>query len=328
MGSAVRSRTGRLRSRTPKRDLECMLRASRTGILGKIAGDLDRALAHRRVAGAPGQAVGRTLAKASGWEVSDVVCTSGPRDRAFEETHTGVSVAIVVAGSFEYRSSHGRHLMTPGSFMLGNPGECFECGHDHAAGDRCVSFHYEPEFFDRVLNGGEFRSSRIAPIRASSELVAQTILALDSSAPLSWEELAIDVADAAVRLAGTAPRAKTTVAVDVHARISACVREIERDPSTSRSLDELASVAGLSSFQFLRAFRSLTGVTPHQFILRTRLRSAAARIADGDMRIIDVALDAGFGDLSNFNHAFRAEFGATPSAFRVRARAPIALALR
>jgi AraC-like DNA-binding protein len=294
--------------------------------LGKIAGDLDRALAHRRVSGAPGQAVARALAAGDGWIVSDVVCTSGPSDRAFEEAHTGVSVSIVIAGSFEYRSAHGRHLMTPGSFMLGNPGECFECGHDHASGDRCVSFHYEPEFFEQLFDEtrpsrAEFPSARIAPIRASSEIVAQTILALGPSTSMSWEELAVDVADAANRLARRVPRGTGAVQRDISAHVTDCIRAIERDPSTPKSLADLASAAGLSSFQFLRAFRSLTGVTPHQFILRTRLRAAAARIAGDDGRIIDVALDAGFGDLSNFNHAFRAEFGTTPSAFRNRVRA-------
>jgi AraC-like DNA-binding protein len=301
-----------------------MVRAARPGILGKIAGDLDRALADRRLNGAPGQAMARTLAKGDGWIVSDIVCTSGPRDRSFEEAHSGVSVAIVIAGSFEYRSARGRHLMTPGSFLLGNPGECFECGHEHAAGDRCVSFHYDPRFFEALLAGSNasldgFESSRIAPVRASSELVAQTILALGPSPSMSWEELAIDVAVAAARLA-SGPPATINVARRTGAYVTDCVRMIERDPSAATSLDALASGAGLSPFQFLRAFRSLTGVTPHQFILRARLRFAAARIADDDARIIDIALDAGFGDLSNFNHAFRAEFGATPTAFRDRTR--------
>ena len=77
------------------RDLECMLRAARRGILGKIAADLDRAVADRLTSGASGRAVGRTLAKGDGWSVSDVVCTSGPRDRSFEEHHVGLSVSIV-----------------------------------------------------------------------------------------------------------------------------------------------------------------------------------------------------------------------------------------
>jgi len=322
-----------LRTDARTRDLECMLRRDGPGILGKIAGDLDRALADRRVSGRPGEAVGRTLAKGDGWIVSDVVCTSGPRDRAFEEAHTGVSVAIVIAGSFEYRSARGRHLMTPGSFMLGNPGECFECGHDHAAGDRCISFHYEPAFFASVTEENDsraetFKSSRIAPVRASSEIVTQTTLALGPVASMSWDELAIDVADAASRLSNGTSRRTSAVSRGIGAYVTDCVRTIERDPSNQVSLGDLAAKAGLSSFQFLRAFRALTGVTPHQFILRTRLRSAAARIAADSVRIIDVALDAGFSDLSNFNHAFRAEFGATPTSFRDRARANALFAIR
>jgi AraC-like DNA-binding protein len=247
------------------------------------------------------------------------VCTSGPRDRAFEEQHDGASVAIVLAGTFEYRSARGRHLMTPGSFLLGNPGECFECGHDHAAGDRCVSFKFDGDLLDQLTEEhGDFQSSRLPPDRASAALVARTALALAPASNASWEEIALDVGATAARLGTASRRGAADVSPVVVGRVTETVRAIERDHAGAATLSGLASAAGLSRFQFLRVFRSLTGATPHQFILRTRLRAAAARIADGDATSIDVALDAGFGDLSNFNHAFRAEFGATPRAFRAR----------
>lgn len=69
---------------------------------------------------------------------------------------------------------------------------------------------------------------------------------------------------------------------------------------------------------FLRTFERATGVAPHQYILRGRLRAAAQRLADAREKIVDVALDCGFADLSNFNRAFRAEFGVTPRAYRMR----------
>ena len=56
--------------------------------------------------------------------------------------------------------------------------------------------------------------------------------------------------------------------------------------------------------------------TPYQYLLRTRLREAATRLATGRDRILDIALTSGFEDLSNFNHAFRAEFGVSPRVFR------------
>jgi AraC-like DNA-binding protein len=67
---------------------------------------------------------------------------------------------------------------------------------------------------------------------------------------------------------------------------------------------------------FLRCFEDLTGTTPHQYVLRARLRRAATRLNQEHARIIDIALDCGFGDVSNFNRSFRAEFGNRPRLYR------------
>jgi AraC-like DNA-binding protein len=48
-----------------------------------------------------------------------------------------------------------------------------------------------------------------------------------------------------------------------------------------------------------------------------RLREAATRLAAAEpVKILDIALDSGFGDVSNFNRAFRTEFGVSPRGFR------------
>jgi len=57
-------------------------------------------------------------------------------------------------------------------------------------------------------------------------------------------------------------------------------------------------------------------VTPHQYVLRVRLRRAATTLATEPGKVVDVALESGFGDLSNFNRAFRAEFGVAPEGYR------------
>jgi AraC family transcriptional regulator len=81
-------------------------------------------------------------------------------------------------------------------------------------------------------------------------------------------------------------------------------------------LGALAREAGLSRYHFLRTFQRLTGLTPHQYLLRGRLREAATRLATEPAKIIEIALDCGFGDVSNFNRAFHAEFGVSPRAYR------------
>ena len=84
------------------------------------------------------------------------------------------------------------------------------------------------------------------------------------------------------------------------------VRAIERDPSAELTLRELAAEAELSAYHFLRTFERLTGVTPHQYVRRLRLRDAAVRLTLEPARVIEIAYDSGFNDVSAFNRAFRA----------------------
>lgn len=296
--------------------------------MANIALDLERALERRARDGTAGCTTTRWLAGGEGWRVGDIVCTSGPGDRPYEERHARFTIAMVTAGTFQYRSAAGRELMTPGSLMLGNPGQSFECGHEHGAGDRCLSFHYDPDYFERLATdaaarrgppsahgtGTGFRALRLPPLREMSTWVARSQAALTGSIGVSWEELAVQMAALAVRLAcGFTPGTGDAPAAAI-ARVTRTVRRIERDPGQDLSLSVLAREARLSPYHFLRTFRRLTGVTPHQYVRRARLRVAALRLAADAGRVIDVAFGSGFGDVSNFNHAFRSEFGVSPRA--------------
>jgi AraC family transcriptional regulator len=303
--------------------------ASRWGyVLGKIAADVERALARRRAEGAPGGTTGRLLAAEDGWSAADVICTLGPADRPFEERHAEVSLAVVVAGTFQYRSSLGSALMTPGSLFLGDCGGSFECGHEHAAGDRCIAFRYRPEYFERLaaeagLRRGSrgFRVPRVPPLRELAPLVSRAARGVLDPAGMSWEELAIELGAAAARVAAGYSAAASTPAGALE-RVTRSVRSIEHEPGAPWTLSALAAEAGQSPFHYLRTFKRLTGVTPHQFILRARLREAAVRLVRDEARVIDIALDSGFGDISNFNRAFRAEFGVSPERYRREGRRP------
>lgn len=266
--------------------------------------------------------VSRRLASGSGWAVSDVVCSAGPHDRPFEERHTRTSIAVVLSGTFQYRSHAGSELMTPGSLFLGNAGECFRCGHEHGTGDRCVSIAYEPEFFARLAKdaaGGapRFEVGRIPPIRASATVIAQASALVTDTDSLGCEELTVRLAAKALQLGhGITP--STSAPPSSLSRVTRVVRMIDNDPGCPQPLESLAATARLSPYHFLRTFEAVTGTTPHQYILRLRLRRAALRLTAEKSKISDIALDSGFGDVSNFNRAFRTEFGVSPRRYRVR----------
>jgi AraC-like DNA-binding protein len=295
--------------------------------LADLAVALTAALARRNEAGTPGDISARRLGQGEGWVVDDMVCTADRRDRAFEEQHRGYSIAIVLAGSFQYASGRCSELLTPGSVMLGSPGQCFVCSHDHAPGDRCLSFRFSAEFFQRVAHDAgapvrrRFPILRVPPVRALSPLIAGAVADLPTSSDPLWEEISIRVAVATARLAvgasGCDDRGRLPSSI---ARVTRIIREIEREAAAHLPLTTLARGAGLSPYHFLRTFESIAGATPHQYVRRLRLRDAAVRLLTANDKVLDIALASGFGDVSNFNRAFRAEFGASPRAFRASAR--------
>jgi AraC family transcriptional regulator len=296
--------------------------------LAKIAVELEPARTRSADPETPGRMARWVLARGKGWSVSDVMCTAGPRDRPFEEQHFNVSIAIVTSGTFQYRSSAGCELMTPGSLMLGNAGQYFECGHPHGLGDRCISFAYEQEYFECLAAEARVRPLfpmlRVPPVRGLSGVVVRACAALAESniSPPNyeqarlWEEIAVELAVRALQLSSGSSNCGSPPAAE--ARVTRIVRTIESRPAAEHELGALARDARLSRYHFLRVFQRLAGLTPHQYVLRGRLRWAATRLLLEPARIVDIALDSGFGDLSNFNHAFRAEFGMNPRAYRAR----------
>jgi AraC-like DNA-binding protein len=85
-------------------------------------------------------------------------------------------------------------------------------------------------------------------------------------------------------------------------------------------LESTAAEVGLSAFHFLRVFARVLGVTPHQYVVRSRLRHAARLLSEDAASITDVALDVGFTDLSNFVRTFHRAAGVSPRDFRQLAR--------
>lgn len=266
----------------------------------------------------------RDLASGAGWRVRDVVCRAGPQDPAFEERHAGFSIALVREGSFQYRSSAGRALLAPGALLLGNPGQCFECGHAHAVGDRCLSFQYTPVAFERIvaavpgLRRAELAVAALPPLPALDALLAEAELASDAADAVALEEIALRLGAAVASvIAGVDDQARAPSLRDER-RITQAVRRIEQSAHEDLSLTALAAEAAMSPCHFLRVFRRLIGLSPHQFTLRMRLQRAALQLARTADPVATIALACGFGDVSTFNRRFRRVMGASPLAFRAR----------
>ena len=264
------------------------------------------------------------LASGPGWQVNDFVCISGPGDKPFEEQRNATSIAIVTAGTFRCRSPQGEALLSPGALLLGNPGECFECGHEHGTGDRCLSFHFTPRFVEAVaaarpgIRTTHFDMTRLPPLPELAPLLAQAESARDERDANALEEIALRLSGAVLAtLADVSPSRSSSSPRDI-ARVSDVIRHIEIAAEERLSIARLARGAGLSAYHFLRIFQQLVGTTPHQYVLRTRLHRAAMLLRGSDRSISEIALEAGFEDLSTFNRRFRRVMGVTPGVYRAQ----------
>lgn len=262
------------------------------------------------------------LASGTDWQVSEVLCTAGPRDRSYVEQHSRVSIALVTAGSFRYRTSQGAAFMAPGSLLLGNAGACFECGHEHGHGDRCLAFHFSPRLFESIVAAVpgarrmEFNAPRLPPVPAVLPVLAAAQAARGGGNE-EYRELAYRLAGAVCAALGEPPGSRRSPSARDEKRVAAALRRIEAQPGRL-SVDALASEAAVSVFHFLRIFEQVVGVTPGQYMLRRRLHRAAMRLRGSGEGIASVALESGFEDLSTFNRQFRRATGMTPGAFRAR----------
>ena len=257
------------------------------------------------------------LAQGCGWSVSDATFLATSAQSRFASRHDGVAIAAVTAGSFRYRATRGTVTLMPGALLLGNAGDAFECCYE-TWGDRCISFSYAPDYFERIVGvagrRAGFLTHRLPPTPATVALTAELESARARADAGRWEELALRVAGGA--LSASADTACAAPSARDERRVVSALALIEARYAEPLTVATIAGAVHMSPYHFLRVFRAVAGVTPHQYLVRTRLRRAAIALATTDEPIAAIAFGQGFGDLSTFVATFGRVFGAAPRDYR------------
>ncbi|MET0151684.1 MAG: AraC family transcriptional regulator [Candidatus Binatia bacterium] len=262
-----------------------------------------------------------TLIRRGAVSVIDYRCTASPHEQPFVERHEGFSLSYVRKGSFGYRVRGQSFELVAGSLLVGYPGEEFMCTHDNAHGDECLSFHLSPALIEAA--GGRPELWRIGCLPPLSELMVLGELA--EAAAGGWSDAGLDelgmlLAARFVEIASGRKWSQADAGARDRRRAVEAALWIDEHSHEELDLESIAQETRLSPFHFLRMFANVLGVTPHQYLVRSRLRHAAGMLADEGRSITDVALDVGFGDLSNFVRTFHRAAGVSPRAFRRAAR--------
>ncbi|NQU38612.1 MAG: helix-turn-helix transcriptional regulator [Lentisphaerae bacterium] len=84
------------------------------------------------------------------------------------------------------------------------------------------------------------------------------------------------------------------------------------------TLADLVKASGMSRAHFCCTFRRYTGETPMGYVAQRRIEHAMVQLRNSDEKILSIALDCGFQDLSYFNRVFKRVVDCTPSMYRAR----------
>jgi AraC family transcriptional regulator len=101
------------------------------------------------------------------------------------------------------------------------------------------------------------------------------------------------------------------------AKLRAVIEYVEEHLDATPTLAQMAAVARLSPTYFASQFKQTVGLPPHQYLIERRVERAKRILrTERDVRLAEVALQAGFSDQSQLSHHFKRLVGLTPGEFR------------
>jgi AraC-like DNA-binding protein len=262
-----------------------------------------------------------TLLQRGSITVSEFRCSAGPDATPFAEQYQSHSVSYVRKGSFGCRCRGRSFELVAGSVLVGYPGDEFICTHDHCRGDECLSFFLSPQAVEAI--GDRPEAWRIGAAPPLPELMVLGELAQAAAAgrsDIGLDEIGALFASRFVEVISGRSRTSAVTKARDRRRAVETALWIDAHSHLQIDLEAAAAQADISPFHFLRLFAGVLGVTPHQYLVRARLRRAARLLADDERPVTDVAYDVGFGDLSNFVRTFHRAAGISPRKFREASR--------
>lgn len=238
-------------------------------------------------------------------------------------THDGFAVGVIEAGALGFYY-HGENVIAPaGMINLVNPGEV-HTGHAATRG----GWTYRMFYADADLL--QDAASQIADQPEALPFFREGVL---SDEPLAHALRTLHVGLETGELSRLETESRflslLTQLIDRHAEPKPSWRPVTREPAVVKrardyieacyaeniSVRDLASVAHLSPFHFIRVFQEQTGMPPHAYLMQTRVRKARALLEKG-RRIVDAAYETGFADQSHLTKHFKRALGYTPGQYR------------
>lgn len=109
---------------------------------------------------------------------------------------------------------------------------------------------------------------------------------------------------------------KASTRLEIFKRIAAARDWMESNYAADINLEKIAAVAAMNSQHFLRMFKQVYSITPHQYLIDIKLRRAATLLENTSMTINEVCQSIGLESPFSFSILFKKRFGTAPGRYR------------
>lgn len=240
-----------------------------------------------------------------------------------KHAHRTLSIGVTQQGLQHFNSGGAAHRSKPGNIIVFNPEEVHD-GHGESGDTLLYDMLYiDPEKLHAMLYAAGVKNSaafRVNENVIGDGLLGNAVLRLSHLIATHNEDALIQdywLYQLSARLAAHENQFISNQKVRRVDQLLLKARDFIKDNVHNElSLTDISSMIGMSKYHFLRLFRSQFGMTPHQYIVNSKVDAARLKLEQGVM-LNDVVFDFGFSDLSHFNRRFKPIYGMTPKQYQL-----------
>lgn len=240
-------------------------------------------------------------------------------------THDGFAIGVIERGTEGFRYRGGMQYAPAGSVVLVNPGEVHTGHSAHEGGWTYRMLYPEPRMLEDVASQLTGRPRGIPFFRAAvvddpdaAALIRALHAAVEQPASALERQSRLFAALVSLVVRHTAPAPDARPSGSEHEAVRRARDYLEAHPGEDVTLEQLAGLAGLSVFHFVRVFRREVGLPPHAYQIELRVRRARELLRQG-LPPGQVAAALGFSDQSHLTREFKRRIGLTPGRYAASA---------
>lgn len=270
------------------------------------------------------------------------------REFYYPEHTSPLAIMCNFGGAGEYILRKQRYIVDDSSYLILNDGQRFTniIRSEHSMETFHVWFH--PAFAERVLRDLVTPSDRLlddpdVPTRQPVLFFEKTYPHDSVLSPMmmnirsviqqnrvtpDWEEeqyhllleRMLHVHRGIAQEVDRIPGVRRSTRVEIYRRLHEAKDFIDGNFEQKLTLDSIAGIAFMSSHHFLRLFRHVFGITPHQYLTQRRLERACRLLSESSLSIAEICRRVGFTSHGSFSWMFRRRMDRSPEQYRMAAR--------